>query len=548
MFKIICETATGNYTIYDPRSDEFVVSQPVLDLGLNKIDGLTFAMSTSHPHVEKIEKMSSVMAVYRNDDVIFRGRVIATTQNIDTTVNVDCEGLLGYLNDTIKRPFSYKKTATVAGTSNHYLQRLLVDHNSQVSKNSHKIKEGTFGHSKSYETKETGYKSMWSLVESLVDAVGGYIRTRYENDGVYIDYRGSFPDANATQKIIVGENVLNMSRKASGDELATAVIPIGKDNLDIKSINGGLDYVQDTNGVSQYGFICRQVDFPNISDKTALRNAGREYLETSAKLAVNYEIEAIDLNLTDAEIEAFKISQNVQVESPNEDFNDTLMLKEMSINLADLQSSTIKVGDQSNVFVDIIQRNTHAAQERAEAIANNKSQVFIQMEAPSEIYEEAQNLWINTTNGANTPMQWVEDDSDPEETTGIWEPVTDRIATEANRLSAQIIDVYLPDLEEQMNVEMATQKEEISFNFSKLEEIDAYIKFINGNIELGRTDSPIKLIIRNNRISFSQNNVEVAFISDNKLNIINGEFLNSLKIGDFAFNVKTNGGLSLERI
>lgn len=548
MFKIICETSTGNYTIYDPRSDEFVVNQPVLDLGLNKIDGLTFAMSTSHPHIEKIEKMSSVMAVYRNDDIIFRGRVIATTQNIDTTVNVDCEGLLGYLNDTIKRPFLYKKSATVAGTSNHYLQRLLVDHNSQVSKNSHKIKKGTFGHSKSYETKETGYKSMWSLVEKLVDAVGGYIRTRYENDGVYIDYRGSFPDANATQKIIVGENVLNLSRKASGDELATAVIPIGKDNLNIKSINGGLDYVQDTNGVSQYGFICRQVDFPNISDKTALRNAGREYLETSAKLAVNYEIEAIDLNLTDAEIEAFKISQNIQVESPNEDFDDTLMLKEMSINLADLQSSIIKVGDQSNVFVDIIQRNTHAAQERAEAIANNKSQVFIQMEAPSEIYEEAQNLWINTKDGANTPMQWVEDDSDPEETTGIWAPVTDQVASNADRLSTQIFDIYLPELEEQMSVEMTAQKEEISFNFSKLEEIDAYIKFINGNIELGQIDSPIKLIIRNNRISFSQNNIEVAFISDNKLNIINGEFLNSLKIGNFAFNVKTDGGLSLERI
>jgi hypothetical protein len=548
MFKIIYETATGNYTIYDPRSDEFAVSQPILDLGLNKIDGLTFAMSTSHPYVEKIEKMSSVMAVYRNDDVIFRGRVIATTQNIDTTVDVDCEGLLGYLNDTIKRPFLYKKSATVAGTSNHYLQRLLVDHNSQVSKNSHKIKEGTFDHSKSYETKETGHKTMWELVEGLVGAAGGYIRTRYEDDGVYIDYRGSFPDADAAQKIVVGENVLRMSRKASGDELATAVIPIGKDNLDIKSINGGLDYVQDTDGISQYGFICRQVDFPNISDKTDLRNAGREYLETSAKLAVNYEIEAIDLNLTDAEIEAFKISQNIQVESPNEDFNDTLMLKEMSINLADLQSSTIKVGDQSNVFVDIIQRNTHAAQERAEAIANNKSQVFIQMEAPSEIYEEAQNLWINTKDGANTPMQWVEDDSDPEETTGIWAPVTDQVASNADRLSTQIFDIYLPELEEQMSVEMTAQKEEISFNFSKLEEIDAYIKFINGNIELGQIDSPIKLIIRNNRISFSQNNIEVAFISDNKLNIINGEFLNSLKIGNFAFNVKADGGLSLERI
>ena len=83
---------------------------------------------------------------------------------------------------------------------------------------------------------------------------------------------------------------------------------------------------------------------------------------------------------------------------------------------------------------------------------------------------------------------------------------------------------------------------------AQFNEIVKYIRFINGNIELGEINNPIKLILQNNRISFTQNGAEVAYISDNILYITDGRFLNSLRIGNFAFTPRSNGSLSFGKV
>lgn len=79
-------------------------------------------------------------------------------------------------------------------------------------------------------------------------------------------------------------------------------------------------------------------------------------------------------------------------------------------------------------------------------------------------------------------------------------------------------------------------------------ELTRYIRFVDGNILLGQSDSAITLTIENDRISFQQNGTEIAYISDNKLFITEGEFLNSLKLGNFAFIPRTNGNLSFKKV
>ena len=99
-----------------------------------------------------------------------------------------------------------------------------------------------------------------------------------------------------------------------------------------------------------------------------------------------------------------------------------------------------------------------------------------------------------------------------------------------------------------------------SFNFNNLttqintingttqeqfQEIHKYIRFENGNIILGESGSELTLKIENDRIAFIQNSNEVAYFSNNKLNVTDGEFLNSLTIGNFAWKPRNNGNLSL---
>jgi len=56
------------------------------------------------------------------------------------------------------------------------------------------------------------------------------------------------------------------------------------------------------------------------------------------------------------------------------------------------------------------------------------------------------------------------------------------------------------------------------------------------------------LKISNDKISFLQNGIEIAYMTDNKLYITDGEFLNSLQLGNFAIYPRTSGNLSFKKI
>ena len=79
----------------------------------------------------------------------------------------------------------------------------------------------------------------------------------------------------------------------------------------------------------------------------------------------------------------------------------------------------------------------------------------------------------------------------------------------------------------------------------------SYIRFVDGDIYLGKSDSDIMLILKNNRISFVQNVTdypELAYISNNVLYITEGEFLTELRIGNFGFTPGANGNLSFKKV
>lgn len=66
-------------------------------------------------------------------------------------------------------------------------------------------------------------------------------------------------------------------------------------------------------------------------------------------------------------------------------------------------------------------------------------------------------------------------------------------------------------------------------------------------LELGAVTSDIILRQTNDRIQFIQNGSEVAYVSNNTLYITDGQFLNSLRIGQFAFIPRANGSLDFKK-
>ena len=85
----------------------------------------------------------------------------------------------------------------------------------------------------------------------------------------------------------------------------------------------------------------------------------------------------------------------------------------------------------------------------------------------------------------------------------------------------------------------------------KYEERTKYIRFVDGEIALGSTNSEIMLIIKNDRISFVRNVSglpEVAWFADDVLNVTEGQFTTQLNIGKFGFRPGASGNLSFKKV
>lgn len=86
-----------------------------------------------------------------------------------------------------------------------------------------------------------------------------------------------------------------------------------------------------------------------------------------------------------------------------------------------------------------------------------------------------------------------------------------------------------------------------SENSAKFQEYQKYIRFEDGNIILGQVGNELVLTIKNNRISFSQGGQEVAYLSNNKLNVTDADITHSIRIGNFIFAPRPDGSLDFKK-
>lgn len=80
---------------------------------------------------------------------------------------------------------------------------------------------------------------------------------------------------------------------------------------------------------------------------------------------------------------------------------------------------------------------------------------------------------------------------------------------------------------------------------AEFEEIRKYIRFEDGKILLGEVGNILELVIANNRISFMQDGAEVAYFSNRKMYVTDGEYTHSLRVGKLEITPRTNGNTSI---
>lgn len=564
---------SDNYLIYDSENDSYQVGEPKLTQELNKVDSLTFKIYPNHVNFERIKKLESIITLFKDDELIFKGRVLNDSQDFNNIKDVVCEGYLGYLFDSIIRPFDFPNDSQFEGYTEsanvieYFLNWVLDCHNKQVNDNQ-KILLGNVkvNDPNNYITRSSiEYLTAYEVIKTrLLDTHAGYLRLRYTSDGTYLDYIEDFTNdgtsngakLKCTQIVEFGKNLLDVDREAKGEDLKTGIIPLGarlKDEAGnqtdkyttIEDLQDGEialgyvksgDYILNTALAEQYGKIFEVVKWDDVTEASNLQTKALKYLADSIKYTLTAEVKAIDLRLTNNQIGSFQIGQYIKCQSEQHALNELYLLKKLSLDIKNPQNTTITIGESFLSLTDI--QNQSAA---------NTDDLIERVDKVERGY---------TTNGAITSIidERIENSSVIEQTSeNIMSNVSELYTakTEFTEYQNQI-STRFTQTSENFEMKFTTIEELIDTlnanNSSQYNEVIKYIRFIDGNIILGQVGNQLMLQISNDRISFQQNGIEVAYINNNKLYITDGEFLHSLILGNFAFYPRTSGNLSFNKI
>lgn len=188
----------------------------------------------------------------------------------------------------------------------------------------------------------------------------------------------------------------------------------------------------------------------------------------------------------------------------------------------------------SNVSVSTAFEAAKAAYNMAQNAADNASDALANTDA---LYELSEQAFSDIAKSADSIIMTVSEQYALKED-------TDRLVSE---ISTQIEQTN-EDVTIRFNQFNADIEDVVNGTDAEFELIRKYIRFVDGSILLGELGNELELQISNDRISFLQDNVEVAYFSDNKLYITDGHFINSLQVGEFAFIPRANGNLSFKKL
>ncbi|MBS6447675.1 MAG: phage tail protein [Clostridiales bacterium] len=534
MYRVYCD----GLPIYNDKLEGLKIFSPSLDLELNKTGSFSFTLYPDHPYYGSIQKLKSIITVYREDYLLFRGRVLDDEIGFYNERKVTCEGELAFLLDSIKRPYDF--TGSVA----EYLALLLESHNAQVDE----TKRFTLGNVTVTDPNDyivrsnIDYTDTWKeMNDKLLTLLGGFLSVRHADGVAYLDYLADFALL-SPQKIEFGKNLLDQKRIIKGADVATVVIPLGaklkdaegKDTdkrLTIETVNGGADFIEDASAISQYGTIVKTVIFDDVTIAENLKAKGQAYLSSLVKLPESIELTAADLATVSTAFSSFHLGTYVDVVSKPHGLNQKFLVRKLSIHLLDPAANKLTLG---GVFEGLAASLKGLTDTQGKIINEISESV---RKASEAVYNVEQNLESSIRQSEeNIKATVAESYYLKDETDALVSSVSTTIEQTKESVEIQFTQ-FNADLEAVANGADA-----------EFEEIRKYIRFVDGSILLGQVGNELELKISNDRISFLQDDTEVAYFSDNKLYVTDGHFINALQIGDFAFIPRANGNLSFKRL
>ncbi len=528
MYQVYCD----NFLLYNDQYEEYKIHSPKVELELNKIGSFDFTIYNDHPSFDNLKRLKSIIQVFQDDFLLFRGRILNDEQGFYNEKHVECEGELAFLVDSIQRPYDF------TGTPAELFTQFIESHNAQVDAD-HQFKVGniTVTDPNDYITRaDSEYlNTLESIEKKLLETLGGYLWIRHEADGVYIDYLAEL-NFLSPQKIEFGKNLLDLKRQTKGEDIATAIIPLGakaegsEDRLTIASVNNGLDYVFNQEAVDTYGWIFRVHEWDDVTEASNLLTKSNAYLLEQVKMLLSVELDAADLATVDKTVESFHLGTQVRVTTNPHSIDQLFLVTKLTIELLQPASNKLTLGSTIYSFTEQSVAGQVALENKVVSISSDIEEKLNVGLSETERKLSAQ-IAATAESITTTVMDEVYLKSDTD-------ALIESVSTQVTQ-TAEDVEIRFNEFSQDMDAVVAGQD-------AQFQEISKYIRFIDGNIVLGEEGNTLTLQIANNKISFLDAGAEVAYFSNNKLYVTDGEFLHSLQLGNFAFIPRSNGNLSFK--
>ncbi|MBR3002848.1 MAG: phage tail protein [Clostridia bacterium] len=197
----------------------------------------------------------------------------------------------------------------------------------------------------------SNYSNTWDVVnDKLIDTNGGHLETGLLEAGRrYIDYLAEYTHINS-QVIMFGENLLDITQYIKGENIRTAIIPLGEKNtetgqrLTIASVNDGKDYIYDETAVNLFGWIWDTVEYEDVTLPQNLLRKGQQYLSSVINETITIELSAVDLHHLNCDIEKFKNGDLVRVVSIPHKLDRYFLVSKLLLNLDNPKESILTLG------------------------------------------------------------------------------------------------------------------------------------------------------------------------------------------------------------
>ena len=217
-------------------------------------------------------------------------------------------------------------------------------------------------------------------------------------------------DEIAQAKSDIADNAAKTTDAKKAAENAAAAAKNAQGTAD--TANGAAKTAQDTANAAQTAAKSATATAGQAKDAA---NAAQTAAESAKKTAGNAETLANTAN-------ASAVLAKSDAASAKTDASDAKATASTASSVATQAKATADSAAQSATDAATAARKANTAAAAAAGVANGKADVLIQSTAPDTSMRKPTTLWIDTTNGANTPKRW---------NGSAWAAVTDKAATDA---------------------------------------------------------------------------------------------------------------------